>query len=179
MAYRKVKLNSIRNLIQYRSRINPDKAREDLIGGLAEEGYRLIQLAYASRNWENRTKNLKDSYVSAVFENGVLVKDSVRFLSRMPEAEKTNRGWSGRDEANYFLDEIGGRLKKHGIALVVGAAMFYAHILEVKWKYRVLANIDSELRALAQYGVAGRKYVAKFDLDAENSIVYRLDRKRT
>lgn len=41
--------------------------------GLANAGEDIINKAYQQRDWKNRTGNLHDSYVSAVFVNGVLV----------------------------------------------------------------------------------------------------------
>lgn len=174
---RKVNLKSLKNLIQYQKRINPELIKNDLIGGLAREGKRLIMLAYASRGWNNRTKNLKDSYVSAVFVDGKLDESTVNFLSRTPEATRSNKGLRGRQEAMFFLEDIGARLKKKGICLVIGAAMPYSYKLE-KDGYRVLANIHTDLSELATVGVKGLRYVTKYDLSKENPYLYRIDTKK-
>lgn len=176
---RVVKINSIPNLVQYRKKIDADAVKNDVIGALDREGRRLIQLAYASREFENRTKNLKDSYCYGVFVGKDLIKSG--FLTSSPDATKTNRGWSGREEAEAFLSEIGDRINHERISLVIGVALFYGSILEegkppLRKKYRVLANIETDLRELMRYGVKGLKYKAKYDIDAENSVVYRVDK---
>lgn len=172
---RVVKLNSIKQLRQYREWINVDAIKNDAIAALEREGKRLIQLAYASRGFENRTMNLKDSYCFGVFDGRKLVKSG--FLTRNPEAERENRGWNGRLEAEAFLEEIGSRQKREGLSLVIGVALFYGQILEDKWGYRVLANIHTELQELDQYGIQGVKYKAHYNVDSDYSIQYRRDNK--
>ena len=103
------------------------------------------------------------------------------FLTKAPDATRTNRGWEGRIEAEAFLSEIGERFQPGSISLVIGVALFYGSILEegappLRKKYRVLANIETDLRELAQFGVRGVKYKAVYNEDAENSIVYRIDK---
>lgn len=176
---RKVSIKSIANLNQYRKKIDADAVKNDIIGALDKEGRRLIQLAYASREFENRTKNLKDSYCYGVFVGRNMVSSG--FLTSSPDAATTNRGWSGRVEAEAFLEQVGKRLKGDKISLVVGVALFYGSILEagappLRRKYRVLANIEMDLRDLAQYGISGEKYKARFAPDAEGSVVYRVDK---
>lgn len=173
---RKVSINSIKNLVQFRNRIKPEAVEADLVKSLAEEGKRLMQLAYASRGFENRTKNLKDSYCCGVYYKGKLIDGTVSFLSREPEAEKTNRGWIGRVEAEAFLESVGKQISRKGYSLVIGVGLFYGGILESRG-YRVLANIEMDLRDLAKYGVKGYKYKARYSPDAEGSVVYRVDKK--
>jgi hypothetical protein len=140
----------------------------------------LIQLAYASREFENRTKNLKDSYCYGVYVGKDLISSG--FLTPTPDATHSNRGWDGRVEAEAFLEEVSEKMKPEKISLVIGVALFYGSILEagqppLHRKYRVLANIESDLRELAQYGVRGIKYKGYYDAEAENSIIYKVDRK--
>lgn len=181
---RKVVIKSIRNLLQYRSKFNPNAVEKDFIESLAEEGRRIIMLAYASRGFENRTKNLKDSYVSAVFKNGHLIESSIRFLNRDPneqDAEKAHSsGLWGREEAMYFLEDVKNRQPKEGYSLVIGVGMFYGSILEKKWGYRVLANAYTELEALKAHGIKSRKYLTYYSLDSEEkTYIYRVDSKRS
>jgi hypothetical protein len=181
MPPRRVSLSSIRQLRQYRSKIKPEVIKNDLIGGLAEEGRRLIMLAYASRGFENRTKNLKDSYVSAVFDGNRLIPETVRFISETPEATQAHTsGLKGREEAMLFLETMGRQIRrKEGLSLIIGATMFYSSILEnMKPPYRVLANIQTDLEELAKIGVKGLKYVTKYDLQGNNPYVYRVSRKK-
>ena len=48
-----------------------------LIAELARDGEDAIHDAYNNRDWNNRTFNLHDSYGSAVYLNGRLVKSTV------------------------------------------------------------------------------------------------------
>lgn len=69
----------------------------ELIRKLTEEGERIIKAAYTRRNWKNRTKNLKDSYGSAVYRNGVLLRNTKRFLSSSADARIN----TGRELGDY------------------------------------------------------------------------------
>lgn len=161
-------------MIQYRNRINTKAIEDDIVLALSQEGKRLMQLAYASRGFANRTKNLKDSYCYGVYDKGKLVKKG--FLSSAPDAERTNRGWSGRDEAEAFLSQVGEQINRKGFSLVIGVALFYGSILESRG-YRVLANIEMDLRDLRQSGVKGYKYKTVYDANAEYGVKYIVDKK--
>ena len=166
MPRKNVKLNSLRQLKQYRAQINPKAIEEDIIRALEREGKRLIQLAYASRGFENRTKNLKDSYCYGVFIGNNLFSSG--FLTSAREATQDNRGWNGREEAEAFLERVGRKIKDPSrISLVIGVGLFYGNILE-KWGYRVLANIETDLQELKAYGINGYKYNVKYDFDKSN-----------
>lgn len=191
---KKVYINSLRSLNQYRQRILPPNAvKQDIIDYLTREGKRIIELAYASRGFENRTGNLHDSYVSAVFDNGHLVKNSVRYLSG-EELSKKDMGKgieyensyiggeteykTGREEAEAFLHKWQfSKGRPGGIQLVVAAAMFYSGIVE-SHGYSVLANIDLDMQNLARQNLSGTKYLSHIKLDeiTEPSI-YREDGK--
>lgn len=187
MARKYVRINSLKNFAWAKSKLNPEAVKNDLINSLADEGLRLIRLAYASRDWKNRTKNLKDSYVSAVFEDGKLVSSSVRFLSPADSPEATQAhtsGLRGREEAMFFLEEVGSKLKRQkgtgGLALVIAATMPYASILETpdeKWGYRVISHINTELQELISYGVTSIGYRAKYDLKKFGPSLYQMTGK--
>ena len=51
-----------------------------LISQLADDGEKAIREAYEGREFTNRTYNLHDSYGSAVYYNGTLVKGSIRYV---------------------------------------------------------------------------------------------------
>lgn len=184
---RRMHINSLRNLVQYREKfvIRPDIVEQELIESLAREGERIIRLAYASRGFKDRTYNLRDSYVSAVFKNGVWLKSTTRYVGEPKSNIALEYGemasgdpemGNGRDEADKFLAKLqfsGGR--PSGIALIVGAAMFYSGIVESRG-YSVLANIQTDLETLARKGVQGVKYLAHIDLDyASPPSIYRED----
>lgn len=66
-------LKSLKSIQDIRKMIDTGRITRGLILGLANAGEDIINKAYQRRDWANRTGNLHDSYVSAVFVNGVLV----------------------------------------------------------------------------------------------------------
>lgn len=182
---KKVNINSLRNLKYFRDMIKPNLVKEDLIAGLAREGERIIKLAYHSRGFKDRTYNLRDSYVSAVYENGRLLKDTIRYVGKPKarvsvEVGETADGdtalTTGREEAERFLSKYQfSKGRKNGIQLVIAAAMFYSGIVESRG-YSVLLNVETDLRDLARMGYNGTKYLAHIDLNQiTESSIYRAD----
>lgn len=152
---------------------------QQLISQLAEEGAAAIKQAYETRDWRNRTFNLHDSYGSAVYANGKLLKWTVRYVGQemvQPEKElsfgwfwnkgrsmpdyKGNRRLSGdevtmkgREEVMDFFSQYTPKTK--GIELVIAAAMFYANILEkgggnLSHKFHVISQANGIMQGLAQ-----------------------------
>lgn len=66
-------LRSLKAIQDVRKMIDTGRITRCLVVGLANAGEDIINKAYQRRDWKNRTGNLHDSYVSAVFVNGVLV----------------------------------------------------------------------------------------------------------
>lgn len=66
-------LRSLKAIQDVRKMIDTGRITRGLVVGLANAGEDIINKAYQRRDWANRTGNLHDSYVSAVFVNGVLV----------------------------------------------------------------------------------------------------------
>lgn len=159
--------------------ISKDKYIRQLVEELANDGERIIKAAYETRGFNNRTYNLHDSYASAVYVNGVLRHNTIRYVGAEMANSRTNdkelgdyagdrtrpvyRGGDkrylkgdtiqayGRDEAKRFFNDYKPP-KDGGIQLVVIAAMFYAGIVESKG-YQVLSQSYTELIALAnKYG---------------------------
>lgn len=166
---RRISLNSLRNLNSIKKMIQAETLSRGIIQGLATKGEELINRAYRMRGWENRTYNLHDSYVSAVFVDGKLDESTIRFVDDGREMSRYavdvgSYGTSyatldpiqtnGREEALEFLRayQKRGRSKQDRIQLVIGAAMFYSGILESKG-YSVLANIEWDLLDLLRDGV--------------------------
>lgn len=162
------------NLRQYRDGLNVSKICDTAAQSLAREGERIIQEAYASKDWENRTYNLYNSYVSAVFYNGALIdgrktvggvkftQSTIRFAGpeHIPDdPEATIRQVNGvviekgRDEAINFLKSYQRTHQgQKSLKLVIAAAMFYSGILESKG-YSVLSQVTTELDELFRKGV--------------------------
>lgn len=124
-----------------------------LIHELASDGKTAIQEAYKTKDYQNRTYNLHDSYGSAVYYNGVLQVDTIYYLSPNSTTAKKWYGtlMKGHDELIDFLQEYQGSAK--GLELVIVAAMPYASILEdalgrVKRKYKVISGARLAMEAL-------------------------------
>ena len=123
-----------------------------LISQLADDGEKAIREAYEGREFTNRTYNLHDSYGSAVYYNGTLVKSSIRYVGAEMAAEDDRYG---RNEVNDFFSNYRPKNRK-GIDLVIVAAMFYADILEegkgrLKRKYKVIAEGEDYMKNLATH----------------------------
>lgn len=104
---------------------------QDMVKALSVLGYYAMLDAYKKHTFTHRTRNLHDSYASAVYVNGKLIESSIRYiggqLSRQYDP-KTKK--NGRQTVDDYL-----RSHKYGetnqeIVLVVIAAMYYAGILE-------------------------------------------------
>ena len=135
---------------------------QQLISQLTEEGAAAIKQAYETRDWRNRTFNLHDSYGSAVYANGKLLKSTVRYVGqemvrpdykgnrRLSGAEVTMKG---REEVMDFFSQYTPKTK--GVELVIAAAMFYANILEkgggnLSHKFHVISQANGIMQGLAQ-----------------------------
>ena len=123
-----------------------------LISQLADDGEKAIREAYEGREFTNRTYNLHDSYGSAVYYNGNLVKSSICYIGA-EMAEEDER--YGRNEVNDFFSNYRPKNRK-GIDLVIVAAMFYADILEegkgrLKRKYKVIAEGEDYMKNVATH----------------------------
>lgn len=106
----------------------------DLIVALSQLGKEAILDAYGQAGFQNRTYNLHDSYASAVYVGGVLVKDSVEYLGN-PMSRKLDpvTKKNGRQTVDDYLERVSFGKKNNEIILIVVAAMFYAGILEAEW----------------------------------------------
>lgn len=106
------------------------KAMGDYVADLAVLGYEAIMYAYQRREFTHRTRNLHDSYGSAVYVNGKLEPTSRRFVG--PEYSTENdrhTGKSGRDTLLAYFDNPGVDVSGDIVLLCV-AAMEYAEYLE-------------------------------------------------
>lgn len=167
-----VRITSLLNLENVRKSIDPKNFKPKLYEYLLNEGEYIMKKAYSERDWNNRTYNLHDSYVAAVFDNGKCV--GYRTLDQMadPSAGKSyNRGsygknrqgdyfqLYGREEAeNFVMSYEASHTNEKGVKLVVAAVMFYADILEqgqgrLRRKYKVISHVDSEFERLKSRGL--------------------------
>lgn len=119
-----------------------------------EKGYSstprsMTSLKYMSGDrdaWTDVKGNLRDSFVSAVYVGGTLIKDSVRYLESNPT------GKHGRKAADEFINSIHPFAKKDEITIVVAAAELYAQYLESGrhrggYKIRVISGAKDYINA--------------------------------
>lgn len=157
----------MKNLVHNAGFFNAKKLEEWIVNSLTDEGERIITKAYNEKGFTNRTGNLHDSYVSAVFYKGRLRSDTIRFVGA--EMSSLSREYSdsgvggeteattGREEAKKFLQRMQFGHQPKGITLVVAAAMFYSTIVE-KRGYRVLSSVSADLEKLKRGGYNIRQY---------------------
>ena len=104
---------------------------QDMASALTTLGYYAMMHAYGQHEFTHRTRNLHDSYASAVYFNGNLIESSIRYvggaLSRTidPTTKKT-----GRQTVEDYLRSHRFGAANNEFVLVVIAAMYYAGILE-------------------------------------------------
>ena len=126
-----------------------------LIDALTKEGEAAIITAYNNRGFKNQTYNLHDSYGSAVYANGKVIKSTIRYLGA-EQAKTPYKGRSidmrGRDEIMDFFSQYTPKTK--GIELVIAAAMYYAGFLEggtskAFRKIEVISGATNAMRSIA------------------------------
>lgn len=81
--------------------------------------------------WDDITGNLRDSMGSAVYVNGELREDSIRYLVDPPTSKKTDpRYGRGREALLNYFRRVHPKSSKNEVYLLVAAAMPYANALE-------------------------------------------------
>ena len=108
-----------------------DAYTKNMVERLAVLGYKAMAYAYSKKSFKHRTRNLHDSYGSAVFVNGKLAFGSIRYFGGVysRKADKVTKK-TGRQTLDDFFQSYSGGAKNNEIQLVVIAAMYYAGILE-------------------------------------------------
>lgn len=126
------------------SELVQDSMTRSLVQDLASLGYRATLYAYREGaagetykkpvkdgKWRHRTRNLHDSFGSAVFVHGKLVEDSIRFvgpvLSRKTDSYTMK---SGRDTLLEYFHSNPPEARFSPITLICAAAMYYTKFLE-------------------------------------------------
>lgn len=150
--------------------IDKQKEINKMVERLSLDGKALVEKAYKTRGFIDRTYNLHDSYGSAVYYNGVLQPNSIYYLQEQATEAKKWYGkmLRGRNEIVDFFIEYKGRGK--GFDLVLVAAMPYASILEhgqgtLRGKYQVISGTMSDMRELA------RKYKGSISRTSTSRVV--------
>lgn len=163
--YKKIQtLSQLANLKNFGSLFNPETISSHIVLSLLKEGKRIIQEAYDKRDWNNRTYNLYNSYVAAVIHNGQVLgweylgpehapdPKYAGFKSPTVRPYKSGDIQSGREEAINFVLSYASQHRSKKISLIVGAAMFYAGILESKG-YHVIAGIEENMQDIKAKGL--------------------------
>lgn len=115
-----------------------DKATKALVEALTTVGWQVAMAAYRRKTYTNRTFNLHDSYGSAVYVDGNLVPDSIKYVNRARSKRADRHGHSitgaktGREALNRFFNQAWVVRNKDRVTLVVAAAMWYGDIVESK-----------------------------------------------
>ena len=114
-----------------------DQFTQDMVRALRDLGYAAMNDAYARRGFSNRTGNLHDSYASAVYVNGAIVRSTLRYLENpLSKTRDSKTGKTGHQTAKEYMEGHSFGAKNNEIVLVVIAAMYYAGILEDSPHYR-------------------------------------------
>lgn len=95
--------------------------------------------------WYSRTGALHDSFGSAVYVDGVLQKDTIRFVDDSTWQNESNNPYKGRRVLMNYFERIKPRNKKNEVSIVVIAAVPYALFLEKgthagRYKIRVISG---------------------------------------
>lgn len=125
-----------------------DALTRDLVNACASLGYKAGLDAYRNHTYKHRTYALHDSYGSAVYLDGVLVPETIRFINRSRQSRGDHRSWrgskepettnpwdfgyTGRDSLKHYFEDNNRINKKKGITIVVVAAQWYAMMVEGK-----------------------------------------------
>lgn len=125
-----------------------DALTRDLVNACATLGYKAAMDAYRNHTYQHRTYALHDSYGSAVYLNGRLVPETIRYVNRARQKKGDIRGWrgssdpegmrgknfdTGRKALQAYLENPPRMSKRSkGITILVVAAQWYAMILEGK-----------------------------------------------
>lgn len=168
------RITSLLNLENVRKALDPRRFTDNLCKYLLNEGEAIMQKAYKQKDYTDRTYNLHDSYVAAVFNDG----KCYGYSTLDPQAT-VRTGWygamgdkhygttkdgdfslSGQEEAENFIKSYeASHGREKGVKLVVAAVMFYADILEqkqgrLKRKYKVISHVSGEFDRLQSRGLS-------------------------
>ena len=152
------KIKSLSELHQLAESLQAMNISEVLFDELINEGKRIIKTAYEKRDWNNKTFNLHDSYVAAVFYKGKLKRKYTfspksKSVRNYGEDKEGTFAVSGKDEAeNFIRSYTATHGNERGVSLVVAATMFYAGFLEDKG-YRVISAASYEMDKLKHRGI--------------------------
>lgn len=105
--------------------------------------------------WDDITGNLRDSFGSAVYVNGELQRNTIRFANDNPTGERT-----GREVLLDYFNKIHPNRGKNDVTLICVAAMYYTKFLEAgthggHYKIRVISSASDYVRRNWERAVSG------------------------
>lgn len=124
------------------------KLGEDAIKYALEKGYRSATRNYTSlryrdwliskgkshiKSWDDISGNLRAGIGSAVYVNGVLQKETIKFADDSAMGKPTGNGIddrSGRQALDDYFNRIHPKKGKNDVVLVCASAMYYTRFLE-------------------------------------------------
>ena len=158
-------INLTKMVEDWKETFNLNEITDELVKSLADIGKELILRAYRTRGFFNRTYNLRDSYVSAVYVKGKLREDSIRYVGKdLADVAKKidDRYVVGRWEAEEYIRSLK-QNRNDFIKLVIAAAMPYSNTLE-KRGYAVISHIGLDLDTVRQMGISVAVNSVKFKI---------------
>lgn len=111
----------------FRSHPRKEKLSDGYIAWLKSHGKSV------SSAWDDITYNLRDSFGSAVYINGELQENTIRFANDTPKGRRTTDGIdprSGREALMDYFHKIHPHRGKNEITLICVAAMYYTKFLQ-------------------------------------------------
>ena len=113
--------------------------------------------------WDDITGNLRDSFGSAVYVNGELQRNTIKFANDNPIGGRTHDAIDPRPGREVLLDyfnKIHPNRGKNDVTLVCVAAMYYTKFLEAgthrgHYKIRVISSASDYVRRNWERAVSG------------------------
>lgn len=108
--------------------------------------------------WSHISHNLADSFGSAVYVDGVLRRETVRYINRSPQSTRRDKysNERGREAIDNYFNKIHPFAGTGDICVVVAAAMYYTKFLEEgSYGYNGAAGLRPKIRVVS----AARDYI--------------------
>ena len=95
-------------------------------------GFRANKAKGAKGVWTHRTHNLGDGFGSAVYVNGYLRPETIRYIYNTPESQTDDKhtGERGRQALDDYFNRIHPMKGSGDVIVIVASAMYYTRFLE-------------------------------------------------
>ena len=139
------------------------RSRPRNVGNIAYHKWLVSKGKDPNNAWDDITGNLRDSFGSAVYVNGELQRNTIRFANDTPTGERTRDAIDPRPGREVLLDyfnKIHPNRGKNDVTLVCVAAMYYTKFLEAgthrgHYKIRVISSASDYVRRNWERAVSG------------------------